>query len=124
MRTKSIAVAAALMPVGRGASQRQPTNFDQAAYITCKEAHAMNPEARKALAVYLAEHACALSRRGHSRRPVGAQIGLPGARRLHARARRLSVHRHRPRDRGGDEQAAQAAVTFLMFLSPLGGQAR
>jgi len=35
----------------------QPLNFDQAAYITCKEAHAMNAEARKALAVYLAEHA-------------------------------------------------------------------
>lgn len=33
-----------------------PLNFDQAAYITCREAHAMNPEARKALAVFLAEH--------------------------------------------------------------------
>ena len=34
-----------------------PTNFDQAAYITCKEAHAMQPEARKTLAIFLAEHA-------------------------------------------------------------------
>lgn len=33
-----------------------PINFDQAAYITCREAHAMNAEARKALAVFLAEH--------------------------------------------------------------------
>ena len=33
-----------------------PLNFDQAAYLTCREAHAMNPEARKALAVFLAEH--------------------------------------------------------------------
>ena len=32
-----------------------PTNFDQAAYITCKEAHAMQPEARKTLAIFLAE---------------------------------------------------------------------
>ena len=48
-------VAAALVSVA-GAAQAQPTNFDQAAYITCKEAHAMKPEARKALAVYLADH--------------------------------------------------------------------
>ena len=33
-----------------------PLNFDQAAYITCREAHAMNPDASKALAVVLAEH--------------------------------------------------------------------
>jgi hypothetical protein len=31
-----------------------PLNFDQAAYITCREAPAMNPEARKAVAVFLA----------------------------------------------------------------------
>ena len=49
-------VAAALMSIA-GAAQAQPTNFDQAAYITCKEAHALNPEARKTLAIYLAEHA-------------------------------------------------------------------
>lgn len=40
-----------------GVALAQPLNFDQAAYITCKEAHAMNGEARKALALYLAEHA-------------------------------------------------------------------
>jgi hypothetical protein len=33
-----------------------PLNFDQAAYITCREAHAMLPEPRKQLAVFLAEH--------------------------------------------------------------------
>ena len=33
-----------------------PTSFDQAAYITCREAHAMPPEARKQLAMMLAEH--------------------------------------------------------------------
>ncbi|MGQ0581394.1 MAG: hypothetical protein ACT4O6_05625 [Reyranella sp.] len=37
-------------------AQVAPTNFDQAAYITCREAHAMKPEPRKALALYLAEH--------------------------------------------------------------------
>ena len=33
-----------------------PLNFEQAAYITCREAQAMNVEARKSLAIYLAEH--------------------------------------------------------------------
>ncbi len=33
-----------------------PLSFDTAAYVTCREAHAMNPEARKALAIFLAEH--------------------------------------------------------------------
>ena len=28
-----------------------PTNIDQAIYVTCRQAHAMNPEARKALAM-------------------------------------------------------------------------
>lgn len=37
-------------------AQTAPLSFDQAAYVTCREAHAMNPEARKALAVFLAEH--------------------------------------------------------------------
>lgn len=38
------------------AAEAQPLNFDQAAYITCREAHAMKPEARKQLALFLAEH--------------------------------------------------------------------
>jgi hypothetical protein len=37
-----------------------PTNIDQAIYVTCRQAHAMNPEARKALAM------------GNARQPVGA----------------------------------------------------
>ena len=37
-------------------AQMPPLNFDQAAYISCKEAHAMRPEARKALSLFLAEH--------------------------------------------------------------------
>jgi hypothetical protein len=28
-----------------------PTNIDQAIYVTCRQVHAMNPEARKALAM-------------------------------------------------------------------------
>ena len=34
-----------------------PTSFDQAAYITCREAHMMPSEPRKLLAVFLANHA-------------------------------------------------------------------
>jgi hypothetical protein len=56
---KTTALAAALLIIA-GAAQAQapaaPLNFDQAAYITCREAQAMNLEARKSLAIYLAEH--------------------------------------------------------------------
>ena len=47
---RSISVAAALLVCLAGAAQAQSLNFDQAAYITCREAHAMTPDARKALA--------------------------------------------------------------------------
>jgi hypothetical protein len=71
---RKLLVAAALMSIA-GVAEAQPTNFDQAAYITCKEAHAMNPEARKTLAIFLAEH----SARRHGvvipDGPLGAQIG-------------------------------------------------
>ena len=53
---KKIIVAAALSLGFASAAQAQALNFDQAAYVTCREAHAMNAEARKALAVYLGEH--------------------------------------------------------------------
>jgi len=43
-------------------AQKPPTYFDQAAYVTCREAQAMSPDARKTLAGYLAEHAA--QRRG------------------------------------------------------------
>jgi hypothetical protein len=56
---KTIALAAALL-VAATAAQAQtraaPLNFEQAAYVTCREAQAMNVEARKSLAIYLAEH--------------------------------------------------------------------
>jgi hypothetical protein len=49
MIAKSVAVTVALVLVA-SASQGQvaPTNIDQAIYVTCRQAHAMNPEARKA----------------------------------------------------------------------------
>ena len=60
MKIKALAAAAALsLLAGAAQAQMPPLNFDQAAYITCKEAHAMQPEPRKMLATYLANHAAA-----------------------------------------------------------------
>lgn len=72
---RKLLVAAALVSfAGVAEAQMPPTNFDQAAYITCKEAHAMNPEARKTLAIFLANH----SARRHGvvvpDGPAGAQL--------------------------------------------------
>jgi hypothetical protein len=39
------------------AAQAQTSmSFDQTAYVTCREAQAMQPDARRALATFLAEH--------------------------------------------------------------------
>lgn len=38
-------------------AQAQTITFDRAAYVTCRQAQDMQPEARKALAIFLAEHA-------------------------------------------------------------------
>ncbi len=52
-----VAVAALLAASASAQAQAPPLNFEQAAYITCRDAHAMQPQARQALAVYLADHA-------------------------------------------------------------------
>ena len=67
---------AGAMLVASTAAQAQvpPLNFDQAAYITCKEAHAMQPEPRKMLAIYLAEHAARYRGVTIPDNEVGAQI--------------------------------------------------
>jgi hypothetical protein len=39
------------------AAQAQTLSFDRAAYVTCREAQNMQPEPRKALAIFLAGHA-------------------------------------------------------------------
>jgi hypothetical protein len=75
MIAKSLATAAALLLVSAAArAQMPPTNFDQAAYITCKEAHAMQPEARKTLAIFLAEHASRYHGVTIPDGPAGAQV--------------------------------------------------
>ena len=61
MMTRMLATVAALL-VGSAAVQAQtatpaPTlSFERAVFITCKEAHDLQPEARKALSYYLAEY--------------------------------------------------------------------
>jgi hypothetical protein len=75
MICKSFVAAGALLLVTTAAqAQMPPTNFDQAAYITCKEAHAMQPEARKTLAIFLAEHASRYHGVTIPDGPQGAQI--------------------------------------------------
>lgn len=56
--TRKILLAVGALLAASTAAQAQvpPTNFEQAVYVTCKEAHAMQPEARKSLAVFLADN--------------------------------------------------------------------
>jgi hypothetical protein len=75
--TSRLFLAASALFLATTAAQAQvaPTNFDQAAYITCKEAHAMAPEPRKMLATYLANHAAAYRGVVIPDGEIGAQIG-------------------------------------------------
>ena len=57
MTAKFLVAAAVLAASASAQAQVPPLNFNQAAYVTCREAHAMQPQARQALAVYLADHA-------------------------------------------------------------------
>jgi hypothetical protein len=58
MNLRTLIAAGGLLAVASVAqAQQSPTYFERAAYVTCREAHAMTPEARKTLAGYLAEHA-------------------------------------------------------------------
>lgn len=61
MIARILMTAAALLVVSAAAQSQTPArsptlSFEQAVFITCKEAQAMQPEARKALAYYLAEY--------------------------------------------------------------------
>ena len=53
MIRKVCTVAGALLVAATSAqAQVAPTNFDQAAYVTCREAHAMQPDVRRQLELY------------------------------------------------------------------------
>lgn len=53
-----VLLAGAFLATASGAASGQTgaLTFDRAAYVTCKEAHAMTPDQRRALAVFLIEH--------------------------------------------------------------------
>ena len=58
MISKIFVTVGTLLVVANAAdAQTLPTYFERAAYVTCREAQAMSPDARKTLAGYLAEHA-------------------------------------------------------------------
>ena len=60
-------LAGAVLVMAASAQAQTPTvTFDQAVYVTCRHAQNMQPEPRKALAIFLAEHA-ARHRGCHSR---------------------------------------------------------
>jgi hypothetical protein len=78
MLAKILAASAALF-LASAAAQAQtaaPTlTFERAVFITCKEAHAMQPEARKALAYYLAEYSARYRGVTLPEDSRGAQVG-------------------------------------------------
>lgn len=53
----------------------QTLSFDQAAYVTCREAQAMSPDKRRTLAVFLAEHAARKHGVVLPENDVGEEIG-------------------------------------------------
>ena len=75
LRLAVLALSVAILP-SMAQAQSAPLTFDQAAYITCREAQAMAPDARRAVAIFLAEHA---ARRRGARIPdgeAGVQLAL------------------------------------------------
>jgi hypothetical protein len=75
LRFAALAVLSSFVPFLVQA-QSAPLTFDQVAYITCRDAHAMAPDARRAVATFLAEHA---ARRHGVRIPdgeAGTQLAL------------------------------------------------
>jgi hypothetical protein len=75
LRLAVLAFSLAILP-SLAQAQSAPLTFDQAAYFTCREAQAMAPDARRAVATLLAEHA---ARRHGARIPdgeAGAQLAL------------------------------------------------
>ena len=79
LRFAAFALALAVVPSlapSLAQAQSAPLTFDNAAYISCREAQAMTPDARRAVATFLAEHA---ARRHGVRIPdgeAGAQLAL------------------------------------------------
>jgi hypothetical protein len=77
MITRMLAAAGTLLlAVGAANAQTAPTlTFERAVFITCREAHAMTPEVRKALAYYLAEYSARYRGVTIPEDSRGAQVG-------------------------------------------------
>ncbi len=92
------------LSVATAQAQSPALSFDNAAYLTCREAQAMTPEARRAVAIFLIDHAA--RRRGVviPEDDRGAQLGHLVRGGCTLRAGRLSVCRDRPgRHRRGSQ---------------------
>ena len=75
LRYAAIALSLTVLP-SVAEAQSGPLTFDRAAYLTCRDVQAMAPDARRAVATFLAEHA---ARRHGTRIPdgeAGAQLAL------------------------------------------------
>src|SRR5215470_7346586 len=72
-------VAAALLAASTGAQAQTPPaptlTFERAVFITCREAHDMQPEARRALGYYLLEYSARYRGVTIPEDQRGAQIG-------------------------------------------------
>jgi hypothetical protein len=76
MNLRTLTAANGLLALASVAqAQQSPTYFERAAYVTCRDAHAMTPEARKTLAAYIAEHAAQFRGVTIPNDDRGAQVG-------------------------------------------------
>jgi hypothetical protein len=77
MITRMLAAAGALLLAGGAANaQTAPAlTFERAVFITCKDAHAMTPETRKAITYYLAEYSARYRGVTIPEDSHGAQVG-------------------------------------------------
>lgn len=77
MMLPRIALGVLLLGLAPAIVQAQATafTFDSAAYVTCKQAHDMAPEPRKALAMFLAEHSARLRGVAVPTSDLGAHLG-------------------------------------------------
>jgi hypothetical protein len=78
MISKTLAATGALLLASTAVQAQTPApalNFERAVFITCKDAHAMAPEARRALAYYLAEYSARYRGVTIPEDSRGAQVG-------------------------------------------------
>ena len=78
MISKTLAATGALLLASTTVQAQTPAlalNFERAVFITCKDAHAMAPEARRALAYYLAEYSARYRGVTIPEDSRGAQVG-------------------------------------------------